>query len=138
MTEAQRQEAIHALNSIYVAEWRLSYKLFACSESLRQLNDEESAQALEVLSIDDREHAKTILNQVLHLGGTPIGNPMSPSDEPLSVTFDLERTVKEIILEKKQLISKYEDLLENNFEFNSKIDLILYDERDSISVLKKL
>ena len=132
------EETIHALNKIYVIEWRLSYNLFVCSESLRKLNQKESSDVLEMLSINDREHAKIILNQILHLGGTPVGNPLSPSDEPINGSFENKKLINNLISQKQILISKYKDLLEDKFEFNSKIEKILQDERNSISDLQKI
>ena len=136
MSGQSTKNIVHALNQIYVEEWRLSYNLFVCSQSLRKLNQEKTSKTLEMLSINDREHAKIILNHIYHRDGTPVGNPLSPSDEPLNGNFEIRKLIAKLISQKQKLISMYKDL-GDDFDRDI-INEIIVDEKNSISDLQKI
>lgn len=107
----KKLDILEHLNRIYIEEWKMSYKFFLASEMFPVKDD--LRVKFESLSIMERNHAKTLLQRIIKLGGTPVDNPMEPSDHPLGTNITRPHTaIRFWMREKNHLYKNYNKLLE--------------------------
>ena len=119
IVKANVQEVISDLNKAYADEWLAHYQYWLTAQWIRGMDADTLKEVLLQQSEDELNHAETLANRIIQLGGTPvmqfdqlIATAKCGFKEPPSNPADLKQVIKDVLDAEACAIEAYNELSE--------------------------
>lgn len=119
IVKANVQEVISDLNKAYADEWLAHYQYWLTAQWIRGMDADTLKEVLLQQSEDELNHAETLANRIIQLGGTPVmqfdqltATAKCGFKEPPSNPADLKQVIKDVLDAEACAIETYNELSE--------------------------
>ena len=119
IVKANVQEVISDLNKAYADEWLAHYQYWLTAQWIRGMDADTLKEVLLQQSADELNHAETLANRIIQLGGTPVmqfdqltATAKCGFKEPPSNPADLKQVIKDVLDAEACAIETYNELSE--------------------------
>ena len=119
IVKANVQEVISDLNKAYADEWLAHYQYWLTAQWIRGMDADTLKEVLLQQSADELNHAETLANRIIQLGGTPVmqfdqltATAKCGFKEPPSNPADLKQVIKDVLDAEACAIESYNELSE--------------------------
>ena len=119
IVKANVQEVISDLNKAYADEWLAHYQYWLTAQWIRGMDADTLKEVLLQQSEDELNHAETLANRIIQLGGTPVmqfdqltATAKCGFKEPPSDPADLKQVIKDVLDAEACAIESYNELSE--------------------------